>query len=323
MLPWFTEQYGNPHSVEHVMGRGRGRSRSGPRPRCGIDRRRRPRDRVHLRRDREQQCRHQGRRPLRRAYAGDERRRIVTIATEHKCVLESVADLADEGFEPVFLPVGRTACWTRTCCASVDGADPAGLGHGGEQRDRRGAGYSGARAYSQEAGALFHSDAAQAVGKIPVDLTGWKVDLASVSGHKIYGPKGIGALLRAAPAARALPLFPGVGRSGDALGHAAGATDGWTGRGVSPGGGGNGARTTRASARCVTACSTHCGAYSRDRHQRQHHAAHRRQSEPDLPGRDRAGDAGTRCRICASRPVPPVPRPRSSHPMCCAHWVFG
>jgi len=37
---------------------------------------------------------------------GDERRRIVTVATEHKCVLESAADLKDEGFEPVFLPVG-------------------------------------------------------------------------------------------------------------------------------------------------------------------------------------------------------------------------
>ena len=41
---------------------------------------------------------------------------------------------------------------------------------------------------------LSQDDLAQAVGKIPLDLTGWKVDLASVSGHKIYGPKGVGAL---------------------------------------------------------------------------------------------------------------------------------
>jgi len=51
------------------------------------------------------------------ATRGDTRRRIVTVRTEHKCVLESVADLGDEGFEPVFLPVRRTGCWTRTCCA--------------------------------------------------------------------------------------------------------------------------------------------------------------------------------------------------------------
>jgi cysteine desulfurase len=66
---------------------------------------------------------------------------------------------------------------------------------------------------AKEAGALFHSDLAQAVGKIPVDLTGWKVDLASVSGHKIYGPKGIGALfVRRRPRARVLPLFSGGGQ---------------------------------------------------------------------------------------------------------------
>jgi cysteine desulfurase len=66
---------------------------------------------------------------------------------------------------------------------------------------------------AKDAGALFHSDLAQAVGKIPVDLTGWKVDLASISGHKIYGPKGIGALfVRRRPRARVLPLFSGGGQ---------------------------------------------------------------------------------------------------------------
>ena len=47
------------------------------------------------------------------------RRRIVTVATEHKCVLESVADLAEEGFEPVFLPVRPTACSTPIRCATA------------------------------------------------------------------------------------------------------------------------------------------------------------------------------------------------------------
>ena len=49
-------------------------------------------------------------------------------------------------------------------------------------------------AIAKQAGALFHTDIAQATGKIPLDLSGWKVDLASISGHKLYGPKGVGAL---------------------------------------------------------------------------------------------------------------------------------
>jgi cysteine desulfurase len=145
---------------------------------------------------------------------GPERRRIVTVATEHKCVLETVADLAAEGFEPVVLPVGpdglldpdrlRSALDTPTLLVSVMAVNNE-IGVVQDIPDLA--------AIAKAAGALFHTDIAQATGKIPLDLRGWQVDLASVSGHKVYGPKGIGALfVRRRPRVRLTPLFSGGGQ---------------------------------------------------------------------------------------------------------------
>jgi cysteine desulfurase len=62
-------------------------------------------------------------------------------------------------------------------------------------------------------GVFFHTDAAQAVGKIPIDVNKSNIDLMSISGHKLYGPKGIGALyIRRKPRVRLTPLLNGGGQ---------------------------------------------------------------------------------------------------------------
>ncbi|WP_424135059.1 cysteine desulfurase family protein [Roseomonas chloroacetimidivorans] len=148
------------------------------------------------------------------ASQGTERRRVVTVATEHKCVLESVRDLAAEGFDPVILPVGRDglldpevlrqALQIPTLLVSIMAVN----NEIGVVQD-----IAALAAIARGAGALFHTDAAQAAGRIPLDVAAMGLDLVSITAHKIYGPKGIGALyVRRRPRVRLAPLLSGGGQ---------------------------------------------------------------------------------------------------------------
>lgn len=216
MLPYFTAQFGNPSSA-HFAG-----SRTA--------------DAVHV--AREQVASLVSAQPgeviftsgateannlallgyARAARATTTRRRIVISAIEHKAITNPVKQLAREGFEVIILPVDHYGTIDLSAAAAAITPDTllvsihAANGEIGTIQP-----IAELAQLAHAAGALMHTDAAQAVGKIPVDMMSWGVDMLSLSGHKIYGPQGIGALIVRHP--RRTQLEP--------LGYGGGQERGW------------------------------------------------------------------------------------------------
>ncbi|MCC3860919.1 cysteine desulfurase family protein [Pseudemcibacter aquimaris] len=209
MMPFFTEHFGNPHSAEHRFGWqteaavnvARGQAANV----IGAD------DDEIIFTSGATESNNIAIKGGAFALAG-KKKHVITVKTEHECVLASFNSLERLGFTVTYLDVDNeglihlseleNAITENTSLVSVMAVN----NEIGVIQDLKAIGD-----ICKKHEVLFHTDAAQGFGKIPLDVNEMNIDLVSISGHKIYGPKGIGALY-IRKGVQVIPLFDGGGQ---------------------------------------------------------------------------------------------------------------
>ncbi len=213
MWPWFSETFGNAHSEQHVWGRQAAEAVEVARAKVASLIGAEAREIVFTSGATESNnLAIKG--SVRFALRHGRGKHVITVATEHKCVLESCEALVEDGAEVTCLPVDVDGFMNPAALAESIREDTvlvSVMAVNNEIGVIQPLAEIGAICHAR--GVLLHTDAAQAAGKIDLDVNAMDIDLLSISGHKMYAPKGIGALfVRRRPRTRLLAEISGGGQ---------------------------------------------------------------------------------------------------------------